>query len=97
MPTHSERQSFWEDWRHLTAEQREQFQKARRKLVHDLKQGQGIRAGLRVKRVQKVSGVYEITWAPDGRATFEFGNEIKSGEPHVIWRHIGSHDILENP
>ena len=96
MLTHSERASFWEDWRSLTPEQREQFQKARRKFVHDLKQGQGIRAGLRVKRVQKVPGVYEITWAPDGRATFEFGDEIHPGESHVIWRHIGSHEILNN-
>jgi mRNA-degrading endonuclease YafQ of YafQ-DinJ toxin-antitoxin module len=52
---------------------------------------------LRVHRVQGVSGVWEITFAPDGRATFEYGKQVIDGEPHVIWRRIGTHDVLGEP
>ena len=31
------------------------------------------RAGLRVKRVAGTAAIFEMTWAPDGRATFEYG------------------------
>ena len=50
--------------------------------------------GLRVKRVQGMSGVWEITFAPDGRATFAYGEEVIPGQPHVAWRRIGTHDVL---
>jgi hypothetical protein len=72
------------------------FQTARKRFVADLKAGT-FRAGLRVKAVQKVPGVWEMTWAPDGRATFEYGPEKQPGEKHIIWRRIGSHDIFEKP
>ena len=52
---------------------------------------------LRLKRVQGHPGVWEITWAPDGRATFEYGPEVVPGEPHIIWRRIGAHDIFQDP
>jgi hypothetical protein len=52
---------------------------------------------LRIKRVQGVEGVWEITFAPDGRATFEYGPEVRPGEPHVIWRRIGDHGVLSDP
>jgi hypothetical protein len=52
--------------------------------------------GLRVKRVQGTSGVWEITFAPDGRATFGYGDEVIPGQPHVIWRRIGTHDVLSD-
>jgi hypothetical protein len=48
---------------------------------------------LRIKRVQGIDGVWEITFAADGRATFEYGDEVIEGMPHVIWRRIGSHDV----
>ncbi|MBA3807757.1 MAG: hypothetical protein H0X28_05100 [Solirubrobacterales bacterium] len=52
---------------------------------------------LRVHRVKGASGVWEITFAPDGRATFEYGAQIVDGEPHVIWRRVGTHDVLGEP
>jgi hypothetical protein len=52
---------------------------------------------LRVKRVQGHPSVWEMTWAPDGRATFQYGDEVIAGEPHVVWRRIGSHDIFRVP
>jgi hypothetical protein len=47
--------------------------------------------------VQGHEGVWELTWAPDGRATFSYGPEVHAGEPHVIWRRIGDHSILSDP
>lgn len=35
---------------------------------------------LRTKRVQGGVGIWEITFAPDGRATFEYGEELVEGE-----------------
>lgn len=34
---------------------------------------------------------------PDGRATFMYGPEQIPGEPHIIWRRIGGHDIFDHP
>ena len=36
---------------------------------------------LRVKRVQGTPGVWELTFAADGRATFAYGDEVLPGEP----------------
>jgi hypothetical protein len=49
---------------------------------------------LRVKRVKGTSDVWEITFAPDGRATFAYGDEVIPGQPHVIWPRVGTHDVL---
>ncbi len=54
-------------------------------------------AALRIHRVRGSARVWEITFAPDGRATFEYGEEIVTGEPHIIWRRVGHHDVLNNP
>jgi hypothetical protein len=99
MPTHDEVERFWRDWARLTAHQQEQFITAVDKLVHDLKAGQGFRPGLRVKLVQghEGEGIWEMTWAPNGRATFHYGAERSPGDPHVIWRRIGGHDIFSLP
>ncbi|HEY8637632.1 MAG TPA: hypothetical protein VIL64_00215 [Solirubrobacteraceae bacterium] len=67
------------------------------RFVTDLRAGQRFRPGLRVKRVQGYAGVWEMTWAPDGRATFQYGDEIVHGEPHIIWRRIGTHDVFRRP
>lgn len=52
---------------------------------------------LRVKRVEGTPGVWELSFAPDGRATFNYGAERIPGEPHVVWRRIGNHSILSEP
>ena len=38
-----------------------------------------------------------MTWAPDGRATFRYGDEILRGKPHVIWLRVGTHAVLDDP
>ncbi|MGH2798241.1 MAG: hypothetical protein ACRDM0_11355 [Thermoleophilaceae bacterium] len=97
MPTHEAVASFWRDWNRLTPEQQRAFRVAVEKFVANLRPGGGFRAGLRVKRVQGYPGVWEMTWAPDGRATFEYGPEVRRGDPHVIWRRIGTHAIFQRP
>ncbi len=99
MPTHEEFQSFLNDWKRLTVDQKRQFHVARRQMVADLRAKRPFFSGLRVTRVQKAKtqGVWEMTWAPDGRATFMYGKEIIPGEAHIIWRRIGGHEIFAHP
>jgi hypothetical protein len=42
-------------------------------------------------------GVFEMTWAPNGRATFEYGEPLQEGHVHVLWRRIGTHAVLDSP
>ena len=49
-----------------------------------------------MKRIQGTDDVFEMTWAPDGRATFEYGTPEGQGA-HVIWRRIGRHDVFRRP
>ncbi len=97
MPTHDELEEFWRDWDRLSTAQKERFTTAIKKLVADLKAGQGFRKGLRVKGVQGHEGIFEMTWAGDGRATFHYGASPNVGDVHIVWRRIGGHEILENP
>ncbi len=90
MPTFARTQRFVSDWDKLTREQRQALATVLPLFVEDARTG-NFRASLRVKQVQSVPGVWEMTWAPDGRATFEYGLEVKPGERHVIWRRVGTH------
>jgi len=96
MPTRDVLASFWRDWDDLSPTQQRDFRKALQKFIVDLRSGR-FRAGLRVKHVQGTDGIFELTWAKDGRATFEYGEELIHGEPHIIWRRVGTHDILDSP
>ncbi|WP_405996723.1 hypothetical protein [Streptomyces sp. NBC_00829] len=41
-------------------------------------------------------GAYELTWAPDRRAAWSYGRELRHGR-HIVWRRIGTHSILTGP
>jgi len=84
------------DWRKLTAQHRNAFRKTvREAFIPDLDTpDQPFRPGLRVKGVTAHPGVFEMTWAPDGRATFSYGEERIAGKAHVIWRRTGTHSIF---
>ena len=97
MPTREILASLWRDWDGLTVEQRGAFTVAVARFVEDLARGEGIRPGLRVKGVRGAPGIFELTWAPDGRATFSYGRAVRGDEPHIVWRRIGTHDVLDSP
>lgn len=95
MPTWERTARFDRDWAALSQEDRARFRVAVGHFVADLPTP-SFRPGLRVKRVQGTANVYELTWAPDGRATLQFGAPGEHG-PHVIWRRVGRHEILREP
>lgn len=98
MPTFECPVRFFKDYALLDPVDKGRFREAIDKLVEDLGSAdRQPRAGLRVKGVKGAPGVFEMTWAPDGRATFEFGPELREGEPHIIWRRVGTHDIFGSP
>jgi hypothetical protein len=65
--------------------------------VPALTEHQEFPAGLRVKGVQAAPGIFEMTWAPDGRATFEYGDAVIPGEAHIVWHRVGGHEIFGSP
>jgi hypothetical protein len=96
VPTFSKTPRFQREFRKLSARDQARFERVvRDQFVPDLALGL-FRPGLRVKGVQSAPGVFEMTWAPDGRATWQYGQEVHPGEPHVIWRRIGTHTILDD-
>ncbi|MEU9617016.1 hypothetical protein AB0D56_36705 [Streptomyces sp. NPDC048209] len=102
MPTFETLPRFTADLHHLTPAQRRRFRRVvLDAFVPDLRTGRPFRPGLRIKGVRRAPGVYELTWSmgtgPAGRATFEYGAEVRPGAPHVIWRRIGTHQILTGP
>ena len=97
MPTFQQAPRFKRDFDGLSPEQKLRFKDGVRKFIEDLKRGDGFRPGLRVRSVAGTDGIFEMTWEGDGRATFEYGREIRPGEPHVIWRRVGTHGIFGRP
>ncbi|GGK57763.1 hypothetical protein [Nocardia camponoti] len=97
-------ESFRNDFRRLPSEHQRLFQEAVR--VHFLP---AIEAGsfsgsptwpkrLRIHRLNNTE-IYSLTWnfaSPDGRATFHL-DKTDSGDPVLIWRRIGNHDIYRQP
>jgi len=99
MPTHEESAAFLRDFRHLTDSQKARFARALARFVADLlamEAGQKtwFRPGLRVKPVRGAPDLFEMSWAPDGRATISWGDPIVSGTRHVLWHRCGTHNIL---
>ncbi|MGQ0465550.1 MAG: hypothetical protein ACT4QG_09550 [Sporichthyaceae bacterium] len=101
MPTYERLQRFIDDWNKLTEAEQIEFREAVKKFIDDLQAGRSFRAGLRVKPVEGVKNIYEMTWrygrGKEGRATWQYGTEIRPGEPHIVWRRIGRHEIYNSP
>ena len=96
MPTFSLTDRFRRDFAVLTAAEKAAFRAAAAKLAADLP-SQSFRPGLRARGVQGAAGVFEMTWADDGRATFEYGSAVREGETHISWRRVGTHAIFARP
>ena len=97
MPTYAWLARFRADFERLTPSQQAAFLVAVQQFVDDLQHRAQFRKGLRVKEIQGASSIFEMTWAPDGRATFEYGAEVADGEPHILWRRVGTHAIFTQP
>ena len=96
MSTFSQTDRFRSDFAKLTAEQKAVFRAAAARFVDD-QPSEGLRPGIRIKGVQGADGVFEMTWSDDGRATFEYGPAVREGETHIVWRRIGTQDIIARP
>ena len=99
MPTHPETRAFLRDRNRLTADQAARFRARLRDFIDDLREIETgrqtwFRAGLRVKKLSGSLDVYEMSWAPNGRATFAMGDPITENKLHIVWLRVGSHDIL---
>ena len=98
MPTFDVTDRFRKDLTVLDSSDRAKLRRAVSQFVEDLSSpDRRFRPGLRVKGVQGADGVFEMTWAPDGRATFEYGRQLHPGLPQIVWRRVGTHDILGRP
>ena len=99
MPTFETLPRFERDSKILTAQQQAAFRKVvTEAFVSDLAApDRPFRSGLRVKVVAAHPGVFEMTWASDGRATFSYGDGRIAGQAHVIWRRVGTHAIFTPP
>ncbi len=97
MPTYSWLARFGKDFDDLTPAQQAAFLLAVSQFVEDLNSGRGFRKGLRVKGIKGAAGIFEMTWADEGRATFEYGDPVREGDAHVVWRRIGTHTIFNEP
>ena len=104
MPTFDQSARFRRKRRrlHRTESERAQMDTARRRFLRDIRDMEAgrrsrFRRSLRVKGVKGAPGVFEMTWAPDGRATFSWGDEVVAGQRHIIWRRCGDHEILKDP
>jgi hypothetical protein len=97
VPTYSWLARFGSDFDALSPKQQAEFLIAVEQFVEDVRSATGFRNGLRVKGVKGAAGIFEMTWADDGRATFEYGEPVIAGEPHIIWRRVGTHTIFHRP
>ncbi|MBP0458621.1 hypothetical protein [Streptomyces montanisoli] len=101
MPTFETAAHFKRDFKRLSPEDKKRFEEViQTKFVPDVVAGQ-FRPGLRVKPMQGVSvpagqsPIMEMTWAPDGRATWQFGAQVRDDETHIVWRRVGGHEIFD--
>jgi len=95
VPTYEPSPEFLKAYSALSPEQKKKFRRAVEHFIEDLNSGRRFRIGLRVKGIQGgPDGMFEMTWAPNGRAIFSYGDEILEGEPHIIWHAVGTHAIL---
>lgn len=97
MPTFDRTDQFRRDHGTLTPAEKKTFRRAVEKFIEDVPGGK-FRKGLRVKHVEGTEGVFEMTWEKkNGRATWEYGEEVVEGEVHIVWRRIGGHEIFSRP
>ena len=94
MPTYEWTAAFARELAKLSVEDRAAFRAAVALFIADLRDHQGFRPELRIHKL-KGQDVWSLTFGPDRRAVFTYGPEIKNGQPHIVWHHVGSHAIYK--
>lgn len=99
MPTYEAMPAFKRGHKKLTNSELSLFEKKLDQFISDLADMETgrltwFRPGLRVTKVEGASGLFEMSWDGDGRATFTFGPEQVTGKRHIVWHDIGGHEIL---
>ncbi|HZU76584.1 MAG TPA: hypothetical protein VFA70_07455 [Dehalococcoidia bacterium] len=105
MPTSEATARFFSEYERLRPDQQEQFKAALREFVSVLRAMERVSfrgiprfpAHLGVKPMVNHRSIMEFAWAPDGRATWEYGPPIRSGMYHIRCRRIGTHAIYDDP
>lgn len=96
MPTYDKETRFLREYGALTAADRAAFLVAAADFVVDLRR-RSFRASLRLHALPGHPGIFSMSWGNGGRALFEYGPQVHPGDPHVIWRRIGGHEIYDDP
>ena len=96
MPTYERLARFRREYSQLSPELRAAFLEALAQFIEHADSGQ-FRPSLRVKRVRSSRlRLWEMSFAQDGRATFEMvPGAVRSGVMHIRWHRIGDHSILD--
>lgn len=105
MPTFTVENRFQNDLERLHRSERDRFNSAWREFRDALAQWEVssapwppyFPAALRVKDVNGYPGVWEMTWAMNGRCTWEYGKPVLPDKVHIVWRRIGGHEIFNDP
>ena len=95
MPTYEALAAFQRQFGKLDAAQKAAFRRALAVFIADLKAGNSFSPELRVHKLVNTE-IWSVTWAKDGRALFRYGDEVTSGETHIIWEAIGTHAEVYN-
>jgi hypothetical protein len=96
VPTYDAAARFLAEYARLSPAQQRAFRAAQRLFVEGLRDGGRMHPRLRVKPFKTISGVFELTWAPDGRALWRYGDEVPGQPgPHIVWLRIGTHKIFD--
>lgn len=96
MPYYDSLPLFDKEFSKLAPEQRRAFMAAVRKIIDSLTAGQGFPSPPLVQKMSAYN-LYEVRWAADGRATFEYAYDAALQAHKVLWRRIGDHKILTQP
>jgi hypothetical protein len=92
LPTFSVEDRFWNDYRRLKRWKQARFTLAWQEFRDTLLQWETdgalglprFPAALRVKDVNGYPGIWELTWARDGRFTWEYGNQELPNNVHIV-------------
>jgi hypothetical protein len=81
----------------LARTDRKAFRRAKDRFVAALQAKRVHEAGLGIREMTDHPGIFEFRFTARGRATFHYGDPVIESEVHIVWRHIGGHEIYREP